>query len=108
MKGWRTFFAIAPFAITFFVFAVVNRHSVEVSFNPPPTDDFPAFAVHGPLLVIIIGSIIVGVRLGGAATWFTQGRLRRAAREARDADLRLRADVNAIKSAGVLARLVKL
>jgi uncharacterized integral membrane protein len=88
-----------PLAVVFTVFAVANRHLVTVSFDPFNGAD-PSVAVTLPLFVVIIVAAILGVAAGGAATWFRQGRWRRAARlheaDARDA----RAQLHASRAAG--------
>ncbi len=81
-----------PLTVIFVIFAVANRHLVTVSFDPFNTVD-PSLALTSPLFAVIIAALIVGVVAGGLATWFQQGRWRRAARrheaEARDARVRL-------------------
>ncbi|ETR77681.1 hypothetical protein X566_08520 [Afipia sp. P52-10] len=70
---------LLPLAIVFVVFAVANRHMVTVSLDPFNTAD-PALSVTIPLFVVILLAAIAGALAGGAATWFRQGRWRRAAR----------------------------
>lgn len=70
---------ILPLAILFVVFAVANRHSVTLSFDPFNSSD-PALGVALPLFVVIIAVAMFGVIAGGVATWFGQRRWRRAAR----------------------------
>jgi uncharacterized integral membrane protein len=66
--------------VIFLVFAVANRHTVKVSFDPFNSND-PALEVSQPLFVIIIAVAILGVVAGGSATWLGQRRWRRAARQ---------------------------
>ena len=79
---------VLPLAIVFVIFAVANRHMVTVSFDPFNNAD-PALSISMPLFVLILLAAIAGVAAGGMATWFRQGRWRRAARrhqaDARDA-----------------------
>lgn len=84
MRKFFSALVIIPLAIVFIVFAVANRHLVTVSFDPFNSSD-PAVGATLPLFVVIILSAILGVIAGGMATWFTQGRWRRAARQ-READ----------------------
>jgi uncharacterized integral membrane protein len=83
---------LLPLAIVFVIFAVANRHMVRVSFDPINSAD-PALSLGMPLFVLILLAMIAGVAAGGAATWFRQGRWRRAARrheaDAREAHSRL-------------------
>ena len=79
----RKFFSAAviiPLGIFFIIFAVANRHLVTVSFDPFNSAT-PTVAVTLPLFVVIIAVAILGVLAGGMATWFRQGRWRRAARQ---------------------------
>jgi uncharacterized integral membrane protein len=71
---------IIPLGIFFIIFAVANRHLVTVSFDPFNSVT-PAVAVTLPLFVVIIAVAMLGVLAGGMATWFRQGRWRRAARQ---------------------------
>jgi uncharacterized integral membrane protein len=68
------------------VFAIANRHLVTVSIDPFNSDD-PALGFTLPLFVVIIAVAILGVIVGGSATWFGQRRWRRAARQ-HEADAR--------------------
>jgi uncharacterized integral membrane protein len=79
----RKFFSAAviiPLGIFFIIFAVANRHLVTVSFDPFNSAT-PTVAVTLPLFVVIIAVAMLGVLAGGMATWFRQGRWRRAARQ---------------------------
>ena len=77
----------APFILAFLAFATINRQYVQIKFNPLDGGDVPDFSIGAPLFVVLIGSIMAGVALGGVATWLGQGKYRRAARQNRaDAD----------------------
>lgn len=99
MVRFLKFIVIAPLAILFLIFAFANRHFVTVSFDPFSSGDIPAFSIPAPLFAVIIGSIAIGVILGGIVTWFGQGKHRRAARELRAEAVRLRGDLQAAKAA---------
>lgn len=86
---------IAPFAILFLVFAFANRHFVTVSFDPFASGDVPAFAIDAPLFVVLTAAIMVGVVLGGAATWIAQSKHRRAERRNRAEADKWRAEAEA-------------
>ncbi len=79
MRKFLTALIVIPLGLVFIVFAVANRHVVTVSFDPFNTVD-PALGVTLPLFVVIIAVAIFGVIAGGVATWFSQGRWRRASR----------------------------
>src|SRR4029078_6660124 len=67
-----------PLAAVIIIFAVSNRQSVAVVFDPFSTTS-PAYAVTLPLFVLIVVLIILGVLIGGTGAWFGQARWRRAA-----------------------------
>ena len=79
MRKFFTALIVIPLVLIFLVFAVANRHSVTVSFDPFSSAD-PALSRSLPLFALIIVIAILGVIAGGLATWFGQRRWRRAAR----------------------------
>jgi uncharacterized integral membrane protein len=60
-------------------FAVANRQSVTLSFDPFSAAS-PAYALTLPLFIVVFTLLIVGVIVGGTAVWFGQRRIRRARR----------------------------
>jgi uncharacterized integral membrane protein len=87
MRKFFTALVLIPLGLVFIVFAVANRHSVTVSFDPFGSRDSALDLPPVPLFVIIITALILGVLAGGSATWFRQRRWRRAARQ-HEADAR--------------------
>ena len=80
-----TLVVLLPLAILLVIFCVVNRAPIIVSMDALGTS--PQFAFQAPLFVVVLASLILGVVLGGVATWFTQSRYRaRASRRAREVD----------------------
>jgi uncharacterized integral membrane protein len=77
---------IVPLAIIIVVFAVANRQTVTVSFDPISAAS-PAYAATVPLFVLIFIVLILGVIVGGVAAWVRQSPWRRTARKL-DADVR--------------------
>jgi len=69
---------LVPLAIIIVAFAVANRQMVTVSFDP--LGDTPAASLSMPLFELILGLLIVGVIIGGLASWLGQGKWRGAAR----------------------------
>jgi uncharacterized integral membrane protein len=70
---------LVPLAVVIVAFAVANRQHVTVlldPFNP----EHPAASFTVPLFLLVIGLLILGVVIGGIATWLSHGRWRRAAR----------------------------
>jgi uncharacterized integral membrane protein len=86
MRKFLNAIILIPLGVIFVVFAVANRHMVTVSFDPFNSND-PALGFSLPLFVVIIAVAILGVVAGGLATWFSQHRWRRAARQ-QEADAR--------------------
>ena len=70
---------VVPLAIVIVAFAVANRQSVTVSFDPFSSAS-PAYAATVPLFVLIFALLILGVLVGGVTAWIRQGRWRRTAR----------------------------
>ena len=70
---------LIPLAIVIIAFAVANRQVVTVSLDPF-SPEHPASSFTLPLFVMVIGLLVVGVVIGGAASWLRHGNLRRAAR----------------------------
>nr|PZN85976.1 MAG: hypothetical protein DIU57_05505 [Pseudomonadota bacterium] len=69
-------FVAAVFLVTL---AVANRHTVRLVLDPfNPVD--PIVALELPFYAYLFAMLIVGVILGGIATWFSQSRWRRLAR----------------------------
>ncbi|HET7384978.1 MAG TPA: LapA family protein [Pseudolabrys sp.] len=71
---------VVPLAVILIAFAVANRQSVTVSFDPFSSIS-PAYAATLPLFVIIFALLILGVLIGGAAAWIGQTKWRRTARK---------------------------
>jgi uncharacterized integral membrane protein len=75
-----TVLIVLPLAVVLIVFSVANRQVVQISLDPVATDA-PWFAVNVPLFVALFAALILGVLIGGIATWFTQGAYRKEARQ---------------------------
>jgi len=69
---------LIPLAVLIIGVAVANRQVVTVSFDPFDQAS-PAYALSLPLFVLIIVLLILGVVIGGVATWLGQNKWRRAA-----------------------------
>lgn len=71
---------LLPIAIILIVLSVANRQSVTMAFNPfDPGDTF--LAVNAPFFIYLFASLILGMIIGSAATWWKQGKHRKKARE---------------------------
>jgi uncharacterized integral membrane protein len=70
---------LVPLAVVIIAIAVANREMVTMSFDPFSGHD-PAATVSLPLFALVIALLIIGVLIGGAASWLRQGKWRGAAR----------------------------
>jgi len=78
---------VIPLALAIIAFAVANRQSVTLSFDPLSSTN-PAYSATLPLFAVIFMVLILGVLIGGVAAWIGQTKWRRAARKL-DADVRV-------------------
>ena len=77
---------VIPLLILVVGFAVANRQAVTISFDPFSAAH-PAYAITLPLFVVIFVLVILGVIIGGIASWLRQNSWRRSARRL-DAEVR--------------------
>ena len=68
-----------PGAVLLLTLAVANRHGVRLILDPF-RPDAPLISVVLPFYVYLFGTLLIGIVIGGVATWMTQSRWRRAAR----------------------------
>jgi hypothetical protein len=68
-----------PIGIVLITLAVTNGHRVRLILDPFRPDD-PVLSLVLPFYVYLFGAVLLGVVLGGMATWMTQARWRRMAR----------------------------
>ena len=73
---------LLPVAILVVLLAVANRAPVQLSLDPF-SQEAPEFATQVPLFAVIFASVMLGVVIGGMATWLAQGKHRRARRQYR-------------------------
>jgi uncharacterized integral membrane protein len=88
---------LVPLAAIIIAFAVANRQTVTVSFDPFDTVQ-PAYSASLPLFVLIFILVIFGVVLGGIATWLKQARWHWAAKRAEKENHELRLELDRVKS----------
>ncbi|TLP46061.1 LapA family protein [Cohaesibacter sp. CAU 1516] len=85
MKAIKRLFQLlilVPVGIVLVSLAVANRHSVNLALDPFSPEQ-PALDFSVPLYVVMFGSLLVGILIGGFMAWMKQGRHRRTAREKR-------------------------
>lgn len=92
--GWLV---LIPLCAVILIFALANRHTVPVNFNPLATVDPAAAGAGVPLFLIVYAVLFLGIALGGLAVWFAQGAHRREARRHRKDAERLKAELAKVR-----------
>jgi uncharacterized integral membrane protein len=92
-----------PLALFIVLFAVANRQGVTLAFDPfaPET---PALSVTLPLFAVVLLSVMLGVVVGGAASWAKQGKWRKEARRRRQQVEALEAETEQARREAAAAR----
>jgi len=79
LKRILTILIAFPAAAVLITLAIANRHAVTLVLDPfNPTA--PLVSLSLPFYVYVFGALILGVVMGGLATWVNQARGRRQAR----------------------------
>lgn len=68
-----------PLGAILVAIAVSNRHPVQLILDPFRPES-PALSLQLPFYAFLMGALVIGVILGGVATWMGQSRWRRTAR----------------------------
>ena len=79
-RAWKYLLGL-PVAIILLTLAVINRHGVRLVLDPFRPDE-PVLSLVLPFYAYLIGMLLIGIVIGGLATWVTQARWRRTARRA--------------------------
>ncbi|MGO9672901.1 MAG: lipopolysaccharide assembly protein LapA domain-containing protein [Methylocella sp.] len=89
MKIFLKWLFLLPLFVIGAAIALANRQDATIYFDPFPNGgaNAPQLSVTTPFWLILFATLMIGVLIGGVATWFGQGTHRRAARRAR-AELR--------------------
>ena len=101
LRKLLTALIVVPLALLIIAFAVANRQEVTVSIDPfDPAH--PAYAITMWLFVPILAALVIGVAIGGVATWLRQTGWRRLVRrmEREAAELRREIDAHRRAAAG--------
>lgn len=88
---------LLPIAILVVLLAVANRAPVTLSLDPF-SKDAPEFSAQLPLFAVIFAAVMVGVVIGGTASWLAQGKNRRARRRYRREADQLRYETERLRS----------
>jgi uncharacterized membrane protein (DUF106 family) len=71
---------LVPVGIILIILSVANRQTVTLALNPFNTAD-SMLSVSAPFFVFLFLALIVGLVVGAAAAWLSQGKHRRRARD---------------------------
>jgi len=89
---------LVPLAIVIIALAVANRQRVTLSLDPFGTDQNAAFTTPPlPLFLVLFVTLILGVVIGGAASWLRHGGWRRTARRLERELAALRGDIDTLR-----------
>ncbi|MGI9363545.1 MAG: lipopolysaccharide assembly protein LapA domain-containing protein [Rhizobiaceae bacterium] len=80
MKRLVGLLIFVPIGIIVVALAVANRQMITVSI-PPQVGDAPLYSFSLPLFALLFATLFVGMLLGSFATWLTQARHRKQARQ---------------------------
>jgi hypothetical protein len=83
---------LLPAAVVLAALGIANTHDVRLVLDPF-RPDAPALSLMLPFYVWLLGTLILGVLIGGAATWATQSHWRRSARRREAETQRWKAEV---------------
>ena len=93
--GWVV---LVPLSVVLIVFALANRQLTVVNFNPfVPAETLGAPDVGVPRFLVLFAVLLVGVVLGGVATWLAQGAIRRERRQLRRQMERLGRELDVVR-----------
>lgn len=84
---------VVPLGVVLIALAVVNRAPAVLILDPFGGAE-PSVSLQAPFFLFLLGAFVLGLLVGGIASWLNQGKWRRTAREeAREArDWRRQAD----------------
>jgi uncharacterized integral membrane protein len=88
---------LLPLGIILIVFCVANRQFVTLAFNPFRPED-QVLSVSAPFFVFLFIALIVGMLVGSAVTWLSQGKHRKRARSEAKEAIRWHAEADRHKS----------
>ncbi len=102
MRRFLILFVLLPLAIVAVALSVANREMIQLSFDPLG-GAASRWSVAMPLFILLFATLGIGILIGGVATWFGQGKWRRAARAERANAAQLRQDVERLRERVITA-----
>jgi uncharacterized integral membrane protein len=88
---------LLPIAILIVLLAVANRAPVTLSLDPF-SQEAPEFSTQLPLFAVIFAAVMLGVLIGGTASWLAQGKNRRSRRRYRREASQLRYETERLRT----------
>ena len=79
MKRLVTWLFGLPTLLILLLFALANRHMVQISLDPLVPEE-PWLALQAPLWLVVYAGVLIGLLMGGMAAWARQSKWRRRAR----------------------------
>jgi uncharacterized integral membrane protein len=98
MRRALSWLIFLPVGIVLVLLAIANRTAVTLSLDPF-SREAPALSFTMPLFVLLLAAVMVGVIIGGTATWLRQGVHRRLERQYRKDAERYRTETEKLKTA---------
>jgi uncharacterized integral membrane protein len=93
MMRFLKFVLLLPIVAAVVLVALGNRQIVTLHLHPFQDIEQPEHTLDVPLYLVMLVAVMIGVVIGGFATWLEQGRHRAAARRARAEVKRLTAEI---------------
>jgi uncharacterized integral membrane protein len=97
MIGFLKFLLLAPIALLLVLFGVANRQDVTLLLDPFARGG-DALAITLPLFVFFFAVLAVGIVIGYVASWFAQGKHRKAERQLKRECDRLSGECDRLKA----------
>lgn len=88
---------LVPLALVLVIFALANRQTVTVNFDPLSQVNPLVAPVTVPLFAVIYAMLLAGIVLGGIATWAAQSKNRKAKRAYKREAEALHREVDALR-----------
>jgi len=88
---------LLPVAILIVLLAVANRAPVTLSLDPF-SQEAPEFSTQLPLFAVIFAAVMLGVVIGGTASWLAQGKNRKSRRQLRRESRQLRYETERLRA----------
>lgn len=92
MMRFLKYLLLMPIVVAVLVIALGNRDMITLHLHPFRDGEVPDLTLDVPVYLELLVTLMVGVLIGGFATWLEQGKHRAAARRARAEVKRLTAE----------------